>query len=200
MKNLAILLDPAHGADVKGKRSPDGKHLEFLWSRERVKSIKSALEDRGYSVYVTTESMDEPGLSVRKQFASNVCKGKRKLLISLHNNAAGNGNAWMNARGAEVYTTPGVTDSDICAEYILEQLKKDFPNIKMRYNKDKELERDKEERFTVLMGSGYMAVLVEWLFQDNREDAELLTDEETNRKFERSIVESIEHINGYFKE
>ena len=25
-----IILDPAHGIDVAGKRSPDGKHREYL--------------------------------------------------------------------------------------------------------------------------------------------------------------------------
>lgn len=36
-------------------------------------------------------------------------------------------------------------------------------------------DNDKESKFTVLMGSGYSAVLLEWLFQDNREDVALLT-------------------------
>ena len=106
----------------------------------------------------------------------------------------------MTTRGVEVYTTPGITKADICADYILGQLKKDFPEIKMRYNRDVKLERDKEAKFTVLMGADYMGVLIEWLFQDNKDDVELLMDSETNRKFEGSIVDAIENINDYFKE
>lgn len=30
MKKLTIILDPAHGIDIAGKRSPDGKHREYL--------------------------------------------------------------------------------------------------------------------------------------------------------------------------
>lgn len=198
-KNVVIILDPAHGADVKGKCSPDGKHREYRWSRDRVKSLVAVLTNLGYEVYVTTESENEPGLSKRKNFATQIRKGETKLLLSLHNNAAGNGSEWKSARGVEVYTTPGVTKADICADYILSQLKKDFPESKMRYNKDVYLERDKEERFTVLMGADYMGVLVEWLFQDNKNDVELLMDLETNKKFEGSIVDAIENINDYFK-
>lgn len=198
MKNIVIILDPAHGADVSGKCSPDGRHREFLWSRERVKSIRSILTDLGYEVYVTTESENEPGLSKRKNFATQIRKGEKKLFLSLHNNAAGNGSKWMDARGVEVYTTPGVTKADICAEYIISQLRKDFPEIRMRYYRDTYLERDKEAKFTVLMGSDYMGVLIEWLFQDNKDDAELLMDSEMNRKFEGSIVDAIEKINNYF--
>lgn len=198
-KNVVIILDPAHGADVKGKCSPDGKHREYRWSRDRVKSLVAILTNLGYEVYVTTESENEPGLSKRKNFATQIRKGETKLLLSLHNNAAGNGSEWKSARGVEVYTTPGVTKADICADYILSQLKKDFPELKMRYNKDVYLERDKEERFTVLMGADYMGVLVEWLFQDNKNDVELLMDSETNKKFEGSIVDAIENINDYFK-
>lgn len=198
-KNVVVILDPAHGADVKGKCSPDGRHREYRWSRDRVRSLVSILTNLGYEVYATTESENEPGLSKRKNFATQIREGETKLLLSLHNNAAGNGSEWKSARGVEVYTTPGVTKADICADYILSQLKKDFPELTMRYNKDVYLERDKEERFTVLMGADYMGVLVEWLFQDNKNDVELLMDSETNKKFEGSIVDAIENINDYFK-
>lgn len=199
MKNLIVILDPAHGANVKGKCSPDNRHREYRWSRDRVKSLNLALTSLGYEVYVTTSSENEPGLSVRKNFASQIRKGERKLLLSLHNNAAGNG-TWCHPRGVEVYTTPGVTKADVCADYIIGQLHKDFPELKMRYNRDAYLERDKEARFTVLMGADYMGVLIEWLFQDNKDDVELLTNLDVNRKFEESIVAAIENINNYFKE
>lgn len=198
MKNVIIILDPAHGADVPGKCSPDGKHREYRWSRDRIKFLKVTLMNLGYEVYVTTESENEPGLSRRKNFATQIRHGKRKLLVSLHNNGAGNNGKWMSASGVEVYTTPGVTNSDICADFILRQLQKDFPTFKMRFNKDTHLERDKEAKFTVLMGADYMGVLVEWLFQDNKTDVEKLLDPKINRDFEVSIVKAIEQINNYF--
>lgn len=199
MKNLVVILDPAHGRNVLGKCSPDGSHREYLWSRERVRSLRNTLSSLGYEVLLTTDSEDEPGLTKRRDFATQVKKGRRKLLLSLHNNAAGNGETWMTATGVEAWTSIGLTDSDKCADIILNRIFKDFPEVKMRFNRSKPLEKDKESKFTVLMGSGYMGVLIEWLFQDNRSDVALLKNEEVNRRFENAIVEAIEEINNYFK-
>lgn len=198
-KNIVLILDPAHGIDVLGKGSPDGSHREYQWSRNRVRAIKAICISLGYEVYVTTESENEPGLSKRKNFASQIRRGERKLLLSLHNNAKGNGTNWESARGFSVYTTKGVTKADNCADIIFKQLRSDFPKLKARMYKDVDLERDFEENFTVLMGADYMGVLVEWLFQDNKEDVELLKDHETNKLFEDSIVRAIEKINDYFR-
>lgn len=197
MKNIAIILDPAHGENVKGKCSPDGKHKEYLWSRERVASIKKTLVSLGYKVYTTTESINEPGLTYRKNVA-NAIKEPKKLLISLHNNAAGSDGKWHLPKGASVFTTKGVTNSDICADIIMSQFKCDFPEVNMRCYMDKYLQRDFEENFTVLMGSSYMGVLVEWLFQDNQSDVCKLLDMRVNRRFEESLIRAIETINTKF--
>ena len=199
MKNVIIILDPAHGINVRGKCSPDGRHREYIWSRERVKSLRSALVSLGYDVYVTTESENEPGLSRRKNFSTNIRKGERKLLISLHNNAKGADDKWHDARGFAVYTTKGITKADVCADMVIKHLEKDFPTFKARKYKNAYLEKDFEENFTVLMGADYMGVLIEWLFQDNKDDVELLEDSEVNVKFEHSIIDAIEDINEYFK-
>lgn len=200
MKNIVIILDPAHGKDVSGKRSPDGRHLEYLWSRNRVKEVSQLLIDRGYEVFVTTTSENEPGLSKRKNFASQVKKGHRKLLVSLHNNASGVTMEWRSASGVSVYTTKGVTDADTCADIIINRFEKDFPDEKIRKYSLKPLGKDFEENFTVLMGSGYMGVLIEWLFQDNKTDVEKLQSDDYNKKFVASLVESIEEINKHFSE
>lgn len=198
MKTISIILDPAHGKDVLGKCSPDGRHKEYAWSRERVLSLKGILESIGYEVFLTTESEFEPGLSVRKNRASSFKSNGKKLLLSLHNNASGSDGNWRNANGIEVWTSPGVTSSDICADIILEQFSEDFKD-KIRLYKPSYLEKDKEAKFTVLMGSGYMAVLIEWLFQDNRNDVEKLLDANYNMAFEKSLVKAIEKIDNYFK-
>lgn len=197
-KNIIIIFDPAHGIDVLGKRSPDGTHREYLWSRERIKALKTICTSLGYEVYVTTDSEKEPGLSKRKNFATQIRKGERKLLLSLHNNAVGTDGKWHDARGFSVYTTKGITKADTCADIIFNQFRKDFPEVKARIYKDVPLERDFEENFTVLMGVGYMGVLIEWLFQDNLKDTESLRDPTVNKKFEDSLVKAIEEINDYF--
>lgn len=198
MKKLIIILDPAHGADVKGKCSPDGVHREYRWSRDRVKALRAMLVNEGYEVYVTTESENEPGLSKRKNFATQIRHGSPKLLISPHNNAAGSNGQWLNAQGAAIYTTKGKTNSDVCADIILKQFEQDFPEIKIRKYTDKPLERDFEENFTVISGNDYWGVLIEWLFQDNKQDVEKLLSPTFNSRFEKSLVEAIGKIEDHF--
>lgn len=197
MKNIIVILDPAHGANVAGKCSPDKTHREYLWSRARVRNIKKLLIANGYEVHQTTTSENEPGLSYRKNVANSICKGKRKLLLSFHNDAKGRGD-WNDARGCSVWTTKGITKSDRCAQLIIARLEKDFPEVRMRRYMKTDLNEDREENFTVLMGSDYMACLIEWLFQDNKEDVKMLQSEEYNTRFEASIVRAIEDINNYF--
>ena len=190
-RRLLPIIDFAHGSDVAGKQSPDGRHKEYLWSRKVGKMLAERLKQNGFEVAFTNTKDTEIGLSRRKEIANNLDtpRGGAKFLLSLHNNAAGMGNDWANARGFEIYTSPGNTTSDKFAKVILDNLAKDFPSYKNRGTK--------EANFTVLMGSGYSAVLIEWLFQDNKEDVKLLQDETTNNKFMDSLVSSFLYINDH---
>ena len=201
MKKLVIILDCAHGADVKGKCSPDGTHREYKWSRLICGKLRDKLESLGYRVEYTNKTENEIGLSQRKNIANNIKidSDQVKFLISLHNNAAGNGSNWTNATGFEIFTSKGQTLSDKFAQVIMSNLQKDFPEsngFKHRVDlTDGDL--DKEENFTVLMGN-YYGILLEWLFQDNKEDVKLLNDEIINNKLIDSLVKSINYINGNF--
>lgn len=199
MKKLLIILDPAHGSDVAGKRSPDGRHREYRWSRERCTAIATILRSMGYTVVFTNETDLEIGLSKRKAIANEYAKEHPELvslLISPHNNAAGSGSEWLKATGIEVFTSVGRTTSDIFADYMLQQLRQWFPAAIHRYYKDEYLERDKESNFTVLMGN-YSAMLIEFLFQDNHDDVAMLEDQTVNKRFEDCVVSAIEDCNNY---
>ena len=201
LKKLVIILDCAHGADVKGKCSPDGTHREYKWSRLICGKLRDKLESLGYRVEYTNKTENEIGLSQRKNIANNIKinSDQVKFLISLHNNAAGNGSNWTNATGFEIFTSKGQTLSDKFAQVIMSNLQKDFPEsngFKHRVDlTDGDL--DKEENFTVLMGN-YYGILLEWLFQDNKEDVKLLNDEIINNKLIDSLVKSINYINDNF--
>lgn len=198
MRKLIIILDPAHGADVAGKCSPDKKHREYKWSRDRISNLKPLLMHEGFEVYETTLSINEPGLTRRKNCANQIRHGQRKLLLSLHNNAKGSDGKWHDASGVSIYTTKGITESDRCAKIILDQFTKDFPELRIRRYSTDELGGDFEENFTVLTGSDYMACLIEWLFQDNKVDVEHLGDAEFNSRFEESLVKAIVEIDNYY--
>lgn len=202
-RSLVIVLDPAHGSDVKGKCSPDKSHYEWKWSRERCNNIALILKSLGFKVYFTSENEKEIGLSKRKEIANsiNISSKEVKFLLSLHNNAAGSDNNWHTATGIEIWTSPGKTISDFFADKLFDGFRQYFPekkSVKYRYNENSDTNRDKEAEFTVLMGD-YAACLVEWLFQDNMDDVKLLKDESFNKKFEDAIVEGIIYINDYLK-
>ncbi len=53
---------------------------------------------------------------------------------------------------------------------------------------------DIEENFTVIYKTNFPSVLIEWLFQDNKEDVKLLQSPEYNKRFISSLVESIKKL------
>ena len=197
MKKILIILDPAHGEEVPGKRSPDGKHREYKWSRDRLHELGPLLQSLGYTVVWTNTADKEIGLMKRQTLASYFAKSNSDLvplLISLHNDAAGNGTEWMKASGISVWTSKGRTLSDIFANYVVQSFMDLIPEVKHRILSP--LERDFEENFTVLMGA-YSAMLIECMFQDNKEDVKLLSDPEFNEKVVDAIVKGIEMSNDY---
>ena len=185
---LTIILDPAHGQDVAGKRSPDGTHREYLWSRERCKSIESKLIKLGYTVLWTTKDLNEPGLGVRIISEHNLSQGKNALLISLHNDAYTDN--WSDAHGYSVYTSPGKTKSDEFAQILINELKSKFPELTLRKD-ESDGDLDKEENFAMVKKTNCPSVLIEWLFQSNKKEVLLLADKIYNEKFEQCIIDSI---------
>ena len=194
-KKLIVILDAAHGSNVAGKRSPDGQHLEYQWSRMIVNRLIPLLNMHGFQFYETVTGEIEPGLRERKRKANEFPGDSRyKFLISLHNNAAGNGKEWMKARGVEIYTSVGRSNSDLYADIMMNAFQSYFP--KLIYRKDmSDGDQDKEANFTVLMGN-YSAVLLEWLFMDNKDDVLKLSCEQMNYMLASAIIDSCLRINA----
>lgn len=157
------------------------------------------LEALGFEVYLSNPQDTEEGLTNRVKFAENlkISDNQIKLLISLHNNAAGNGSQWMSARGFEVWTKQGYDLADDFADLLFPVMEEWFPNMKMRRNSQKLGEQDKEGNLAVLKGVEVYSLLIEYLFQDNKEDVELLLNEVENKKFEDAIVDWVEVIEEF---
>lgn len=191
MRDFIVVLDPAHGEETPGKRSPDGKFREYLWSRMIIEKLSEKLDDAGFCVRETNTSKKEIGLSNRAGVC-NMINGK-KILISIHSNAAGNGVEWKTATGFSVYTTKGKTKSDKVAEVLVNGFIKDFPELKARMDMS-DGDKDTEENFTVIQKANCPAVLIEWMFQDNKDDVEILLSEEYTNRLVDSIYNSIIEI------
>jgi len=192
-RNIKILLDAAHGTNIAGKRSPDSSHIEYIWSRQMIKNIYPMLVTAGYEVIdLIPEAIDPKDHLAR--IDKNTTQG-RTLLISFHNNAAGCG-TWMNARGYSVWTSKGQTNSDKFANILFNKFRLRLPNIPFRTDMS-DGDVDWEAGFNVLVRKP-MAVLIEWLFQDNREDVKLLQNNEINNQFCNAVVEAINDFDNTY--
>ena len=173
-KNKIILLDNGHGQETPGKRSPDGLFREYKWTRNFVKLLKYELETFGYTVVELVPENEDISLSERCQRVNDLCKLYDCILVSIHNNAAGNGKKWYNVTGWEAYTSSGNTRSDLLAELLYEEIENEGIKIRTDFS-DKD--SDKEGNFTILKKTICPAVLTENMFMDSKKDIEFLNSE-----------------------
>ena len=176
LKAMKILIDNGHGENTSGKRSPDNIFREYKYAREIAEAIERELRARGYDVErIVKENIDVP-LSERVRRVNEMCgrHGTSKvLLVSIHCNAAGNGQNWMNARGWAAYTSKGKTRSDTLADYLYEEAERNFAGHKVR-KEYSDGDADWEENFYILQKTKCPAVITENFFMDNKEDVSYL--------------------------
>ena len=98
-----VVLDPGHGVETAGKRSPDGKYFEHEFNLDMAKRIKKHLERHGVSVTLTRTTEKDVTLAKRVQIANNI--SGLDLFVSLHSNASGNGSVWTDPDGFGIYTS-----------------------------------------------------------------------------------------------
>ena len=173
---MKILIDNGHGLNTRGKRSPDEKFIEAIYTRQLARRIVADLQDCGYDAVLLTPEDDDIPLSERVKRVNAYCKalGNRNvILVSIHVNAAGNGSKWLNATGWSVYTCKGQTESDRLADCLCEAAIKHFPGRRIRTDFS-DSDPDWEENFSLLSNTLCPAVLTENFFMDSRSDLEYL--------------------------
>ena len=120
-----------------------------------------------------------PQLAVRIKTATMkiLLDNDQVILISIHVNAAGNGQNWLDARGWSCFTTRGKTKADALATCLYEAAKNHLPGMRLQTDYtdgDPDIEKD----FYIIRHTSCPAVLTENLFMDNREDVAFLESEE----------------------
>lgn len=169
---MIVLIDNGHGQETKGKRSPDGRLLEYAYTREIAKRIEQALQERGIQCVRITPEDSDISLGERCRRA-NKYGADNAILVSIHCNAAGNG-SWMSARGWEAWTSVGKTKADALATCLYNEAEK----VGFKIRKDMtDGDPDKEGHLYILKHTLCPAVLTENLFQDNKEDVDYLLSE-----------------------
>lgn len=190
---MKILIDPGHGIDTPGKRSPDGLFREYLWNRQVADLILEGLVSAGVDASLVVTETNDVSLRNRVNRVNTICNrlgASNVLLVSIHANAAGNGSAWMNAKGWSCYTSKGETKSDQVAECLYDAFEAEFHDRKIRKDMS-DGDRDWEENFYVLAKSKCPAVLLENFFYDNREECAWMLQEETKRRIAGAAVKGI---------
>ena len=190
---MKILIDPGHGIDTPGKRSPDGLFREYLWNRQVADLILEGLVSAGIDASLVVTETNDVTLRNRVNRVNTICNrvgASNVLLVSVHANAAGHGSAWMNARGWSCYTSKGKTKSDQVAECLYHAFEAEFQDRKIRKDMS-DGDRDWEENFYILQKSKCPAVLLENFFYDNREECAWMLQEETTRRIADAAVKGI---------
>lgn len=192
---MIILIDNGHGQNTAGKRSPDGRLLEYKYTREIASAVVSALRRKGYSADLLVPELYDVSLLERVHRVNVKCQtygAKNVIVVSIHCNAAGNGKEWLSASGWECWTSEGLTESDKLADCMYSAAGRVFgADRKIRRYKSQQTEQDKEKNFTILKSTLCPAVLTENFFMDNKDDVNFLLSEEGCDAIVRCHVEGI---------
>jgi len=177
---MKILIDNGHGRETAGKRSPDGRLLEWSYNREIAARVVAALQMQGFYASLLVPEDEDVSLDERCKRVGRVCSelGRRNLcLISIHVNAAGRGNKWYNATGWCCYTSNGQTEGDKLADCLCQAAKEILSGHRMRFDYS-DGDPDQESNFYILRHTACAACLTENGFMDCEDSLNFLLSEE----------------------
>ena len=158
---LSVILDPGHGVETSGKRSPDGTLREYEFNRDMANRVKAHLDRHGIEVLFTVYDDSDMSLSERCRVAN---ESVADVFVSLHANAIGN-KIWSPVTGWEVYVYRKGSYSEQLASAI------HMNTIPSSGLKDRGV---KAERFYVIRNTSMPSVLIEHGFYTNQTEVELL--------------------------
>lgn len=181
MKTPTLLIDNGHGKNTAGKRSPDGRLMEWEFARKVAQKCAELAPQYGLKAVILVPEERDVALSTRAARANDYIKqhpSEHCALVSIHGNAAGDGSSWMAARGWEAWTTIGKNNSDTLADRLYYHATLIFP-VGTRLRTDKsDGDLDKEKDFTIIKKANCPAVLTENFFFDNKEDCDFMLSED----------------------
>lgn len=190
---MKILIDNGHGADTPGKRSPDGRLLEWSYTREIAARVVSGLQFLNLDASLLVPESEDIPLLERCRRVNRLCSqlGKSNVcLVSIHVNAAGQGDQWYKADGWSCYTSPGQTAGDLLADELCKAALKYLPGHRMRFDYS-DGDPDQEADFYILRHSDCAACLTENGFMDCPSSCNFLLSEEGKEAIARIHIDGI---------
>ena len=162
-KMKTVCIDPGHGGTECANGSPDGTYKEHEFTLDLALRIRKLLT--GKVNVLLTRSVDMTVALNKRATIAN--EGGADVFVSLHSNAAA-GDGWSDAHGLCAYTYAAGGERDKLANAILDEL--GAAGVELRAT------RLNHAKFTVLANTKMPAVLVEYLFHNNKADVALLKD------------------------
>lgn len=196
---MKILIDNGHGSNTVGKRSPDGRLMEWKYAREIAQGIVNALRMRGHDAMLLTPEETDVSLKNRVLRANQEMRraggASKCVLVSIHCNAAGKDGRWHSARGWGAYV--GLNASKR-SKLLAKLLASEAERCGLRVRKPSAEQPYWTQSLAVCRDTLCPAVLTENLFQDNREDVAYLLSGVGRATIIRLHVEAIErYIKAY---
>lgn len=190
---MKIFIDNGHGIETPGKRSPDGKFLEYYYNRIVAGRVTAKLQSLGYDAELLVPEEIDISLKERCRRVNNWCQihgSKNAICVSIHFNAYGNGSGWTSPSGWSIFTSKGNTAADWLATCISEAAIKNLPGMRIRTDySDGDI--DWEEDFYILKHTLCPCVLSENGFMSNEKECRWLQTQEALEALTRTHVEGI---------
>lgn len=196
MKQYFCILDAGHGCDTLGKCSPDKRLPEYRWAREMVQRIAKKLQALGVPVHILVPEENNIQLSVRTRRVNDLCKqhgAKKCLLVSVHNNAAGDDGKWHDATGWSGFVAPKCSAN---SKRLAQLLYAEAAKAGLKGNRCVPACKYWVGNFAILRDTNCPAVLTENLFMDNRHECDYLLSEQGKETLAQLHVNAIvDYIN-----
>lgn len=156
---MRVMIDPGHGGEDPGAVGPAGTRESDIVLAVSMMAAGLFADSERHMARLTRWSNRFIELDHRCAAANN---WDADIFVSIHCNAA----ETSQARGFEVWTSPGRTEADPIATAIWDNMRIAFPEMRGRLDSS-DGDPDKEARFRVLVGTKMPAVLVELGFISN---------------------------------
>lgn len=193
------ILSAGHGPTTAGKRSPKYKgwqFLEYRYNIDTVSIIAEKLNNLGWKYAIVNDYLEGcQGNCLQERVAAikymiDVPEGMFPIIIDQHANAYGD--SWNNITGSEIW----VADVDYrrplrlaIASIFLENM------VKRHSSRNRGIKMNKENRFTILYDTPYLAFILEPEFYTNLDKAKYL-DTSGKELQAGAVVDSLKQINN----
>lgn len=178
-----VCLDPGHGSNTPGKRSPDGSFLEWEFNKDMVDRITKLLKP-----YTQISVMNSKGNALTDTTLTERCKranaAKCDIFISIHANAASSSGWVESATGWEAWVYSIADARGKLATSMNNAYSAMFPSVKNRGVKV-------NAGYYVLNRTSMPAIIIEHGFYTCHKDMEMMKTNEYRDNAARACVNAI---------